>query len=505
MKERNRPNAKTFDLRNDDIWQLSEVERGLVLEAARVSLEDRAQGACRAYLLTVETSEDDPAQVQESLQELGALVRSLGDDCVGVAVQRRPRYAANTLIGSGKAHEIRAACSELRVDYVVSDRDLSSSQVRNLEQIIGKPVLDRTGVILQIFWKNAKTREAKTQVEIARLEYVLPRLSNSWIAWERQRGSSGGTTNRLRGSGEAEIELDRRRVRDKISTLKRDLEKIQKERVTQRRLREEEHRIVLVGYTNAGKTTVMNGLTESNLSIKNALFETLDSSVRVLKGLPIPRVLITDTVGFIRNLPHSLVASFRSTLEEACHADLLLHVVDVSHSRFKEHIEVTNQVLREIGAADVPCMFVFNKVDAMAGNPRMAKVVTRNFANSVCISAQASEDITRLREKIVDYFVRDMEEFCVDIPYSDAHRIGEIYLQTRVLSMIPGDDVASFKVRAFSTVLDKLFPDRKATQVATDNPKIPVEEPSCEVNIDEELDPWNSGEYNLPSTRRGQE
>jgi GTP-binding protein HflX len=461
----------------------SDVEQTVALERSRLELEKRAKVRFRAYLVGVELGDDDPSAIQENLQELGALVRSLGDECVGAIVQKRAKITPHTLIGTGKAEEIKRSCGELTVDYVVCDKDLSPSQVRNLEKIIGKPVLDRTGIILQIFSKNAKTREAKTQVEIANLEYMLPRLANAWIAFERQRGTSSGASNRVRGAGEAQIELDRRRVREKISFLRRELEKISKERVTQRKGREDEFQVVLVGYTNAGKTTVMNGLTDSHLSANDNLFETLDSSVRILKGSVSPRILVTDTVGFIRNLPHSLVASFRSTLEETAHADLLIHVVDASHPRYQDQIRITEEVLKNVGAGDVPSLYVFNKVDVVAGGPRVVRILARSFPNHILISAEDKNDIRKLRDMIVDYISRDFEERTVEIPYDAADLVRNLYLHTRVLSVTPKDEGALFQVRARAEVLRRIF-----------NEPAPAREPQEKEAGD---DPWNSGEFSF--------
>ncbi len=440
------PDAKSINLRTDDLSQLSEVERSLALEQARLQLEQRAQGGMNAYLVSLELIEDDPQQIQESLVELGSLVRSLGDEPVGVTVQKRSRVVPATLIGTGKAEELRTAAKELKIDYVVFDQELSPSQVRNLEQIIERPILDRAGVILQIFRKNAKTREAKTQVEIAHLEYLAPRISNSWIAFERQRGGGSGGT-RLKGAGETQLELDKRRIREKIASLRKDLERIQTERSTQRKLRSEEFNVVLVGYTNAGKTTLMNALTDSHLSAKDALFETLDSAVRTLKGSHNPRVLVTDTVGFIRNIPHGLVASFRSTLQEAARADLLVHVVDVSHPRYKDHIRVTDEVLKEVGAGDVDRMYVFNKIDSLKGEPRLAKILARAYKNAVCVSAQQPDDIRKLRDALVEYFSRNMLEISLQVTYDDAALMGSIYAHSRVLATEWTDADARFRIR----------------------------------------------------------
>jgi GTP-binding protein HflX len=441
------PDAKSINLRTDDLSQLSEVERTIALEQARLQLEQRSQGGMNAYLVSLELIDDDPQQIQESLVELGSLVRSLGDEPVGVTVQKRSRIVPATLIGAGKAEELRAAAKELKIDYVVFDQELSPSQVRNLEQIIERPILDRAGVILQIFRKNAKTREAKTQVEIAHLEYLAPRISNSWIAFERQRGGGGAGGTRVKGAGETQLELDKRRIREKIASLRKDLERIQTERSTQRKMRSEEFNVVLVGYTNAGKTTLMNALTDSHLSAKDALFETLDSAVRTLKGSHNPRVLVTDTVGFIRNIPHGLVASFRSTLQEAARADLLIHVVDVSHPRYKDHIRVTDEVLKEVGAADVDRMYVFNKTDALKGEPRLAKILTRAYKNAVCVTAQQPDDIRKLRDVLVEYFSRNMLELSLQVAYDDSALMGSIYAHARVLSTEWTDEIARFRIR----------------------------------------------------------
>lgn len=450
------PDAKSINLRTDDLSMLSEVERSIALEQARLQLEQRALGGMNAYLVSLELVEDDPQEIQESLVELGSLVRSLGDEPVGVTVQKRSRVVPATLIGTGKAEELRNAARELKVDYVVFDQELSPSQVRNLETIIERPILDRAGVILQIFRKNAKTREAKTQVEIAHLEYLAPRISNSWIAFERQRGGGSGGT-RLKGAGETQLELDKRRIREKIASLRKDLERIQTERSTQRKLRAEEFNVVLVGYTNAGKTTLMNALTDSHLSAKDALFETLDSAVRTLKGSQNPRVLVTDTVGFIRSIPHGLVASFRSTLQEAARADLLIHVVDVSHPRYKDHIRVTDDVLKEVGAGDVDRMYVFNKIDSLKGEPRLAKILARAYKNAICVSAQQPDHIRKLRDALIQYFSRNMLEISIKVAYDDAALMGAIYAHSRVLSTEWTEEDARFRVRVSRTSALRYF------------------------------------------------
>jgi GTP-binding protein HflX len=428
-----------------------------------------------AYLVSLELLDNDPREIQESLVELGSLVRSLGDTPVGVTVQKRARVVPATLIGTGKAEELRQAAKELKIDYVVFDQELSPSQVRNLEAVIERPILDRAGVILQIFRKNAKTREAKTQVEIAHLEYLAPRISNSWIAFERQRGGGSGGT-RLKGAGETQLELDKRRIREKIASLRKELSRIQTERSTQRKLRSEEFNVVLVGYTNAGKTTIMNALTESQLSAKDALFETLDSAVRTLKGSHNPKVLITDTVGFIRNIPHGLVASFRSTLQEAARADLLIHVVDVSHPHYKDHIQVTDEVLKEVGAVDVDRMYVFNKIDELKGEPRLAKILARAYKNAVCLSAHKPDEVQKLRDALIEYFSRNMLEMEIDAGYDNSQLLASLYAHSRVISTEWTDDVARFKIRVSRTSARKHFAHLLSPEQRTHYGLIPEEE-----------------------------
>lgn len=433
-----------------------DIEKTIELEKARLQLENRDLGGMKAYLVSLELPEDNPVEIQESLQELGALVRTLGDECLGVTVQKKTKPVPATYIGLGKAEEIKKSCQHLNIDYVTFDQELSPTQVRNLENLISKPVLDRTSIILQIFKKNARSKESRTQVEIAHLEYMAPRLSNAWIAWERQRGG-GGVGGRVKGSGETQLEIDRRRMKDKIASLKKDLEKIERERETQRKNRIDEWNVVLVGYTNAGKTTLMNALTESQLSAKDSLFETLDSSVRRIRGTNNMNILVTDTVGFIRNLPHGLVASFRSTLEETCKADLILHVVDISNKSYKEHIKVTDEVLRQVGASDVPKIIIFNKIDAIIGEPQLPRILARSYPKSICISSQKEEDIKKFRETIVQFLAQNMIEKVFHVHYEDSKMLSLIYSHTRVLEAKWTQEEGIFKVRMSKSIYHRYF------------------------------------------------
>lgn len=377
-----------------------DIEKTLTLEKIKKDIEKRTFKKMNVFLVSLQLHAVDDNQVHESLAELQALIRTLGDEPTDFLIQKRPKPIPATFIGSGKAEEIRDKIIEKKIDYLAFDQDLSPTQVRNLETITGRPVLDRTGIILQIFRQNARSREARTQVEIAHLEYLAPRLSNKWIAWERQRGS-GGSGGRLKGLGETQIEIDRRRIKDKISHLKKELKRIKLERETQRKRRINQYNVSLVGYTNAGKTTLMNALTASKLSAKDSLFETLDSTVRKLRGGHGLNILVKDTVGFIRNLPHSLVASFQSTLEEVAESDLILHVVDVSDPAFRDHIAVTDDVLKQIHAEHVPKIFVFNKFDKI-NEPNLPKILAKAYPQSTCLSSQNQNDVQKLLDQIVD-------------------------------------------------------------------------------------------------------
>jgi GTPase len=303
-------------------------------------------------------------EVKEYLDELSFLIETAGGIPVKSFVQKIDTIHPKTYIGTGKLAEIDEYVKANEIDMVIFDDDLTATQFRNIEKVLGCKLLDRTNLILDIFAKRAKTSHARTQVELAQYEYLLPRLAGMWTHLERQRGGIG-----MRGPGEREIETDRRIIRDKISLLKEKLKAIDKQMVTQRKNREKMIRVALVGYTNVGKSTIMNLLSKSSVFAENKLFATLDTTVRkvVVGNLPF---LISDTVGFIRKLPHQLVESFKSTLDEVREADILLHIVDISHPYFEEQIDVVHQTLMEIGAKDKPIYLVFNKIDAYQNVPR---------------------------------------------------------------------------------------------------------------------------------------
>jgi GTP-binding protein HflX len=363
----------------------------------------------KAVLVGVSSKDQPLSQVEDYLLELAFLIETAGAIPVKKFIQRLDTPNSRTYIGSGKLDEIKQFVKSHDIDIVIFDDELSPSQIRNIEKELEIRALDRTNLILDIFARRAKTAYAKTQVELAQYEYLLPRLAGMWTHLERQRGGIG-----LRGPGETEIETDRRIIRTKIALLKDQLKKIDKQMITQRKNRGKMVRVALVGYTNVGKSTLMNLLSKSDVFAENKLFATLDATVRkvVIGNLPF---LLSDTVGFIRKLPHHLVESFKSTLDEVREADLLLHVVDISHSGFEEQIAVVNQTLQEIKAADKPVLVVFNKTDAYSYikkddddlSPKQRENLTlgelknswmaKNNSPSIFISALKKQNIEELR------------------------------------------------------------------------------------------------------------
>ncbi len=312
----------------------------------------------RAILVGVINHTQDEREISEYLDELAFLTETAGGIPVKRFTQKLNAHNPRTFVGSGKLTEIKSFVEFNNIDLVIFDDELSPSQLRNIERELKTRVLDRTNLILDIFSQRAKTAHAKTQVELAQYQYLLPRLTRMWTHLERQRGGIG-----LRGPGETEIETDRRIIRDKIARLKIQLSKIDKQMVTQRKNRGKLVRVSLVGYTNVGKSTLMNILSKSDVFAENKLFATVDTTVRkvIIGNLPL---LISDTVGFIRKLPHDLVESFKSTLDEVRDADIILHVVDISHPGFEDQIQVVNQTLHEIKVVNKPVVIVFNKIDA---------------------------------------------------------------------------------------------------------------------------------------------
>jgi GTP-binding protein HflX len=332
--------------------------------------------------------------IEEYLAELDFLARTLHIEIQGHFVQKLEHPDPRTFIGKGKLEELKTFIEAYGTDTVIFDDDLSPSQIRNLEKSLKVKIYDRSLLILDIFLKRAKTAQAKTQVELARFEYLLPRLTRMWTHLERQRG---GTSTRG-GAGEKEIETDRRIIRDQITLLKQKLDKIEKQSNTRRKNRQGIVRVALVGYTNAGKSTLMRLLSKEKVYARDELFATVDSTVRkvVLNNLPF---LLSDTVGFIRKLPHGLIESFKSTLAEVKEADLLLHVIDVSNPSFEDHIEVVEQTLEEIGAAEIKTINVYNKIDKLEDEETITERLNGNKPH-IFISATEKQGVEALRELI---------------------------------------------------------------------------------------------------------
>ena len=320
----------------------------------------------KAVLIGLITANVTKDQAYEYLDELAFLADTAGAKPVRIFTQKLPHPDNKTFLGKGKIEEVRLYAEENEIKLIIFDDDLSPSQIRNIEKIFGEDtkVLDRSNLILDIFASRAQTAQARTQVELAQYQYLLPRLTRMWTHLERQKGGIG-----MRGPGETQIETDRRIIKDKIALLKKKLEKIDKQSFTRRKGRQDMIRVALVGYTNTGKSTLMNTLAKSDIFAENKLFATLDTTVRkvVIGNLPF---LLTDTVGFIRKLPHQLVESFKSTLDEVRESDLLLHVVDISNPKFEEQIEIVNKTIIELGVTDKPILIVFNKIDAYTFTPK---------------------------------------------------------------------------------------------------------------------------------------
>lgn len=446
----------------------------------------------KAVLVGLQLPKITDQELSGSLQELTRLVTTLGYQVIGQVTQKRSSDRSPTVLGGGKLAELakwtggtgivaaavehkksKAALkweenateedieeqdedfaddengssdeelSEIteQADIVIVDSDLSPSQLRNLESATGVQVLDRTGVIIEIFSRHARTKAASLQVEIARLTYVAPRLRETGGSSERQGGGVGG-----RGAGETALELDKRKIRDRIKELKTELAAIGNEHEVRRARRKQEATVALVGYTNAGKSSLMRALTGSEVLVADKLFATLDTTIRPLHPESIPKVLISDTVGFIKKLPHDLVASFKSTLDEALHASLLLFVVDSSDPAFRSQLEVTQKVLTEVGATDVPSLLVLNKRDRLS--PQQSEELRQEFPEAIFISTRNKDDVKAMRDKILSYFESDMSTEDLFIPYTAKGIVGEVRSRMRVLGESYNENGVTLKVRA---------------------------------------------------------
>jgi len=426
-----------------------------------------------AVLVAVRLPDTDAATSDASLGELERLVTTLGYTVTARVVQARTSLAPAAVIGEGKLQELaeltggsgsthpvlpqaqreKPARAEAEprnapdppIALVAVDHDISPSQLRNLERACGVPVLDRSGTIIEIFHRHARSREAKLQVEIARLAYEAPRLRESPRGKEKQH---------LRGSGDSALEIDRRRIRDRIAELRRELAAIAREQAVRRQHRRGARRVALVGYTNAGKSSLMRALTSSDAYVEDKLFATLDTTVRALAPPAKPRILVSDTVGFIKKLPHDLVASFKSTLDEALEASLLLHVVDAADPDFHEQMLVTRAVLSEISADHVPCRVVMNKVDRLPAE-RLAQL-SAELPDAWFISAKSADDVARVRASIIDFFESRYEELELRVPYDQQKLLSEMHELGRVVSEQYEDDAVRVRFRSDPEVLSSL-------------------------------------------------
>jgi GTP-binding protein HflX len=412
-------------------------------------------------------------EFEASLNELRELAKTLGFKVVHTFIQNRSGFDTTGYLGVGKRHEISRFVNNEPdgddwagmslpgpIEAVLVDHEISPSQARNLELDVGCEVMDRTMVILEIFHRNARSRAARAQVEIARLGYMAPRLREAAkLAGPqgRQRSGAGG-----RGGGESHTELDRRKIRDRIAELQMEIDAMEVERKTQRSRRQERQGlagVALVGYTNAGKSTLMRALTGSEVLVANKLFATLDTTVRTLYPESVPRVLVSDTVGFIKNLPHGLVASFKSTLDEALDAALLLHVIDASDPGFERQLEVTDKVLREIGADEVPRFRVFNKIDHVGDEAAQAEceaMLRAKYPDCIVMSARRPDEVAKLRASIVAFFQQDLIEAELFLPWSAQQLRGDIFSRCEVIEERADEDGAFFQVRGEADTLTAL-------------------------------------------------
>jgi GTP-binding protein HflX len=380
----------------------------------------------RALLVGLELSRGDRWAVADSLDELRELATSAGAEVVDTATQKRGRPDPATFIGSGKVGELAARCKASGANVVIFDDDLTPAQGRNLAEVLGAEVkvIDRTELILDIFAQRARTREGKIQVELAQLQYMLPRLTGLWTHLSRQNGAIG-----TRGPGETQLEVDQRRVQEKITRLKRDLGEVRKNRRIERSGRQRMHWPVvsLVGYTNTGKSTLLNALTGAEVLAQDKLFATLDPTTRKVRLPNNQNILLTDTVGFLRKLPHQLVEAFNATLEEVTEADLLLHVVDVSHPQAREQIKAVDVVLKEIGAGDKPMVIALNKMDRLEEDSPTWEFFRREWPNAVAVSAKHSQNLGSLLDEIGNRLADRRVTVTLAIPHHRAKTIALVY------------------------------------------------------------------------------
>jgi len=405
----------------------------------------------RAVLVGVNLPDTNQWQLEESMRELARLVDTAGASVVGSFVQNRYRPDAATFIGKGKAEELAAVCRELEANLIISDRELSPAQARNLEEKTEVKVIDRTQLILDIFARRAQTKEGKLQVELAQLKYLLPRLAGQGTQLSRLGGGIG-----TRGPGETKLETDRRRIRKRISDLEKDLKEVQKHRALLRRERKDEPLplVSLVGYTNAGKSTLLRLLTSANVLVEDKLFATLDPTTRRVTLPNNDTILLTDTVGFIQNLPHHLVAAFRATLEEVQEADLLLHVVDSSHSNYEGQIMAVESVLKSLDVLDKPMIMVFNKTDLI--NEEQERGLSYLDYPAVHISAVSGQGVEQLLAVIADVLSERYVVTVLTIPYNKLSVLSLLHQKGKIIKEDYGESGITVEVEISSVWADRV-------------------------------------------------
>ena len=402
----------------------------------RKTLENSKEARDHAVLVGLRSPVlgDDSAD-EESLMELSELVDTAGGDTAGIILQSREKPDPHSFIGEGKVEEVKRMVDNEQATMVIFDNDLSPSQIRVLTELLGVQVIDRSGLILDIFAQRARTKEGCLQVELAQYQYLLPRLIGMWSHLERQ-GGTGGSPIGTKGPGETQLETDRRHIRRKIDKLKAELEEVRRVRATQRQRRSKNEIpvVAIVGYTNAGKSTLLNAITGADIPANNRLFDTLDTTTRLLTVSDTLDVVISDTVGFIRKLPHQLVEAFKATLEELEYADLLLHVIDVSNPEWEEQARIVDDLIRELGADDIPCVRVYNKCDVAFGFQRKEE-------DAVTLSARTGEGVTDLLAAIDKKLDKGTKRVTLHLPYDKAGALDALYREAKVESVEYGGTV----------------------------------------------------------------
>ena len=408
----------------------------------------------KAFLIGVVLKGSSTVQIKEQLNELEFLADTAGADTMSISTQNRNKPDPATFIGKGKVESIINQSKELECNIIIFNDDISPTQIKNLQKAAGDEikVIDRTGLILDIFTKHAKTKEAKTQVQLAQLEYFLPRLTRQWTHLERQMGGIGTRA----GAGETQIEIDRRLIRNHIAKLKKELTAIEKQRKVQNHGRGDAFRIALVGYTNAGKSTLMNALTDAGVLVQDQLFATLDTTTRKLESIDVGMpVLLSDTVGFIRNLPHNLIASFRSTLGEIRDVDLLLKVFDVSSENIHEHIETVEKVLKDMDMPNKTSIVVLNKIDAIL-EPEILSGLKTRFKEASFVSSLKDIGLNVLRDRIENTITSEYQKDVFHLSFKQTKLLDTIYTLTRVIKKKSDYNGISLEVEGNKRSLEKI-------------------------------------------------